>query len=673
MNKTLTIPHGQPLVIVWLENHPKAFLLLHAARRYAKEMGGKWCAAYVETPAALSTLDQSNSEHMLRLCTLTEQMGGEVLRLQANTMEQGLIELLEAQRERLALFIIGSMEKAGRFMPRLSLSPWEQAAHLAGQYTRVEIIPLAGPPLTRAHWNWRNLRQIKPVYFFYALAAVSVAYLAAELLQWALPPALFRINTQNIGLLFMTACAFVAGRYGLLPGLVAAGASFLTYNYFYVAPYYELRIAVFTEALNMAIFLSAGILIALFTSHARSYAENAAKRERSTQALFTLYRIAATAFSRQQALETLQRKLLEMLDVKVAFFLPSAFNPDHLEPVIAPDPALEEKDRQALALCWKEMKTTGLASPLLAEASWRYEPMVAPSGEIGVLAVRPKTGRMLDPWQGMLLTNIADQTAVLIENLELKHMMESLRIREEREKLRAMLLSSVSHDLKTPLAGIIGALSVHRSVGKRLSPERREELLEGALEEAQRLDTFITNILDMTRLESGTVDFRPQWHEMSGVLQRALKRVQHRLRNREVTIHPNPHNIEVLMDAMMTEQVWQNLLDNACKYSPDKTPIEIHCEADAQKGFLCSVRDHGHGIPDDQIDKIFDKYTRLKKEDSQVAGTGLGLSICKAIMLSQGGWITAANHPEGGAVFTFCLPQWRKIPETVQEKQEAVA
>jgi two-component system, OmpR family, sensor histidine kinase KdpD len=609
---------------------------------------------------------------MLRLCTLAEQMGAEVLRLQANHAEAGLAEFLEAEKERIELFIIGSPDTNKLSQFRLRRTPWERAMQIAGQYARVEIIPLSGLSMGRLRWNWRNLKPAQPVQIIYAFAAVSVAFAASHILKWMLPPALFRVNMQNVSLLFMIACAFVAGRYGLLPGLVAAAISFLTYNYFYVAPYHIWQIASVTEAINMTIFLSAGVLIALFTSRARSYADNVAKRERATQALFTLYRIASTTFSRQQALETLQRKLSQMLDIDVAFFLPPAINPDGIEATTPGNLTLDDADQRALESCWTEMKATGLASPLHTHASWRFEPMMAPGGKIGVLAVRPKPGWVFDLWLGYLLANIADQTAVLIEHIEMERSMEDTRLREEREKLRSMLLSSVSHDLKTPLAGIIGGLSVYRSVGDRLTPQKRSELLESAFEEAQRLDSFITNILDMTRLESGKIDFHPEWHEIPSIIQQVTKRIQHRLRNRTLLVHPCPKDIEIYMDIMMTGQVLQNLLDNACKYTPDGTKIEIRCVIDETRGFLCSVHDYGPGIPENKLGHVFDKYARLQKEDSQVAGTGLGLAICRAVMEMQRGWITVANHPQGGTEFTFCLPQWRKM-QSISTIEEEVA
>ncbi|NBO17758.1 MAG: DUF4118 domain-containing protein [Proteobacteria bacterium] len=629
-------------VIAWLDHHPRSIILLNTARRYAREHNMAWCVAYVETPSALLNLDEGGPQTMLRLCTMAEQMGGEVLHLQADNMEKGLHALLQAEKDRTSLFVVGNDASSRASLWGLRTPQWEKVVRVASSYVRVEVVPLTGTTLSSFRLRRLRLRNTRPLHMLYALMAVGLAFLAAQSLQWWLPPALFRINSHNISLLFMVACAFAAGRYGLLPGLVAAISGSLTYSYFFVPPLFTWHSDDVTKVLNMTIFLIAGVVIALFTSRARSYADHVASRERSTQALFTLYRLSSTAFSRQQAVEMLQKKLSQMLEAEVAFFLPPALDPDSIVAVVPESLVLDDIDNRALQACWKDLKTTGVASPLHTHASWRFEPMIAPGGEIGVLAVKPKQEKPLDMWLGGLLTNIADQTAVLIEHMEMGRSMEATRLREEREKLRSMLLSSISHDLKTPLAGIIGALSVHRSVGERLTPQRRQELLDSALEEAQRLDSFITNILDMTRLESGKIDFRPKWHDMQSLIQQVVKRTQHRLKNRTLVAHPCPDDVEVFMDVMMVEQVLQNLLDNACKYTPDGSRIEIRCYTEEGVGFICQIHDTGPGIPDDKLERIFDKYARLQKEDSQVAGTGLGLAIAKAVMDAQQGCLRSA-------------------------------
>jgi two-component system sensor histidine kinase KdpD len=650
--------HRHNMIIACVEDHPKAMVLLRAARNRAQDVAGKWSAVFIETPSHVRLAQSDSQERMLRLLTLAQQMGGNGIHMEAETIEKGVIQLLEAQKDRVVQLIVGSVEP-GKWR-RLRSSAWERITKLARKrHVAVEIIPLSGHQYHRSlreRFRFLSLRDIAC-----AMLAVALALGGALVLEWILPPALFRINNQNVGLLFMTACAFAAGRFGLLPGLMASAASFLIVNYYFTIPYHSLKFDNVTDTLNMPLFLSAAVLISLFTSQTRGYARKAAERELSTQALFTLYRVISVTSSRQQALETLQSKLTDMLKMDVAFFLPPALNPDLIEPAYPANMELDKADREALNLCWKEMKTTGLASPSEFGTPWRFEPMLAPSGEIGVLGIRPHEKARLDSWFGRLLSAIADQTATVIEHIELERSMEATRIREEREKLRSMLLSSVSHDLKTPLASIIGALSICRTQHTQLSPAKRDILIETALEETERLDSFITNILNMTRLESGKIEFRKEWHNAQDIVHEVVKRLQYRIRQHKIIVHPPLMPAEVYMDLVMTEQVLQNILDNACKYTHPGTLIEIRCSESKGGGFFWEVHDHGAGLPPEKMDRVFDKYARLQMKDSQVAGTGLGLAICKAIMEAQGGGVTAANHPDGGAVFTLYLPQRRAI------------
>ncbi len=650
-----TSDNSTHLVIACITDHPKAMALLRTARSRAQDLGVKWRAVYIEALTYSTPVEAGIQARMQRLLTLAKQMGGEVQHMVSETVEKGVSQLIAEEKDRLTMFIIGSGAR-GPKGKRHNLN-WDRAVQLARkQHIAVEFIPLSGQPYRRTLKQW--VSSIRPLHIVYGLLAVAVALLGAVFLESVLSPALFRVNSQNVGLLFMIACAFSAGRFGLLPGLIASVASFLIVNYYFTLPYHTLKFDNVTDTINMVLFLSAALLISLFTSQTRSYAEKAARRELDTQALFTLYRMATNASSRRQALEELQVNLARMLAMDVAFFLPTAFNPDVVEVEVPLQLQLVGMDRKALDLCWREMKTSGASSPFYTSSDWRFEPMVAPGGEIGVLGIKPRKITQLDAWFGRLLTAIADQTASVLEHIEMERSMEDTRLREDREKLRSMLLSSVSHDLKTPLASIVGALSIYRSQGKKLTPEKREMLIETALEETVRLDSFITNILDMTRLESGKIEFRREWHPIKDIIQRVARRLEHRLKKHPLTIHTSTP-IEIFSDGMMIEQVLQNVLDNAGKYTQPGTKISIGWKGDDTTGFACEVRDFGNGIPATKLESVFDKYARLQKQDSQVAGTGLGLAICKAMMEGLGGSITASNHPEGGAVFTLYLPQWR--------------
>ncbi len=221
-----------------------------------------------------------------------------------------------------------------------------------------------------------------------------------------------------------------------------------------------------------------------------------------------------------------------------------------------------------------------------------------------------------------------------------------------------MLLSSVSHDLKTPLASIIGSLSVYHGMFDSLPDKQKRELTETALDEAQRLDSFITNILDMTRIESGHVQFKSEWVDVHPVLRRVVRRLQQRLRNHNMVL-PDADAAEVRTDPILLEQILQNLIDNAAKYTPEGSDITVAYSNDGDD-YRIHIRDNGPGIPEEKLESIFDKYARLQQTDSKVAGTGLGLAIVKAIMEEQGGQISVRNQDGGGAEFTLHFPEYRQ-------------
>lgn len=661
------------LVVAFIVGHPKAGLLLRNARRNANEIGGRWRIVYIETPDEHKKT--SHYQQILNLLTRAKQMGGEIEHVQALNVLQGAETLLHREAGHIYTVLIGSTEEENMFLRNLRAPMWVRLLQVASRYSKVETVPLAGQfiePLTDRLRT--RLRDIESTHLAYGVLSMGIPLAIAAVLQWVLPPAFFRINEQNIDNLFLITAAIVAGRFGLVPGILSAFVGFFINNYYFTLPYHEIKLVSHTDWFSMGLFLSGAILISIFTSRMREYTQRLKRREMYSEMLFTLYRLASESFTREQALETIQSNLETMLNAEVAFFLPSPVQHSELHAIVPQEITLDEADKRALEVCWSDMKSTGLSSPFNPGANWRFEPMTCASGEIGVLAVKPRKGTNLTAWFGRLLTAAADQTATILAHIELENSMENTRIDQEREKLRTMLLSSVSHDLKTPLAGIIGALSACQTLGKRLKPEQHNELIAGSLEEAQRLDSFITNILEMTRLETGNVTLRQNWHTVRHVTEQVTERMNHRLKKRQVSLYYPEQEVEAFMDEVLIGQVIQNLLDNACKYTHPNTPIDILWEADAT-GIRCHVRDYGSGIPTEKLQSVFNKYTRLQKQDRQAAGTGLGLAISKAILEAQKGWIKADNHPEGGAIFTFHLPQWRPyataLPAYIEEVSHA--
>lgn len=655
-------------LLVLLENNPEAERVLRMAKRKAKEQQQPWCAVYVEQPDRRHG-KRREAEGLLRLRTLAEQMGGCIIHVNARSIERGLLYVV--QNEQANGRPVSEIVMAER--PATSLTTkWLENRAQRIKAKLPDTVRLTEVPLHKkeAHRQLIAFFDVTATEILFSILAVFVATLSIVLID-SLWPDFIGPNGRNKPVIYMIACAFAAGRYGVVPGIVASFVSFLLLSLLYIPPYFEFVVLEQAEASDLLLFLIAAMTVSLLGNKEHSVKRHLLQKNYRLQSLLRLHRIAMSQSSSDDVISMLDVELSTTLGYDVAFFFPSAKDSSKVEAKTSAPEHFTEVDRKALEVCWAEAKTTGVGSPYNPGTGWRFEPMVTAVGEIGVLAVRVGKDTTPDHAIGQLIFDVAGLAAVIIERTELEHIAEENRIQAEREKLRAMLLSSVSHDLKTPLASVIGSLSVYRTMAKHLPGEQRKVLIETALEEAQRLDSFITNILDMTRIESGQVELRQAWVNPQNLIREACKRLRQRLHLHTLVVEPGDA-VEVLMDSIMTSQVLQNIIDNAAKYTPAGTVITVSCKND-ENGFELMVRDTGPGIMSGHEDKIFDKYTRIKRQDHQIAGTGLGLAIARAVMEAQGGHVKAANHPEGGAVFTIYLPQWRDINEKKIEKNELVA
>jgi two-component system sensor histidine kinase KdpD len=297
----------------------------------------------------------------------------------------------------------------------------------------------------------------------------------------------------------------------------------------------------------------------------------------------------------------------------------------------------------------------GLGTSTLPGANALYLPLVASRGVVGVLGVRPKNHRSLqNPAQLQLLETFANQTALAVESARLAEEAQRAQVLIETEKLRNALLSSVSHDLRTPLASITGAASSLLELENEIETATRRDLTQTIHEEATRLNRLLRNLLDMTRLESGAVKLSKEWQPLEEVIGAALTRLEEQLAGREVRTLLPPDLPFVAFDGVLLEQVLVNLLEHAIKYTPAGSPIEISAQP-ANNVMIVEIADHGPGMPPADVEKIFDKFYRTRSAEGK-GGIGLGLTICKGIIEAHGGRIWAENRPDGGAAFRFTLP-----------------
>jgi two-component system sensor histidine kinase KdpD len=278
-------------------------------------------------------------------------------------------------------------------------------------------------------------------------------------------------------------------------------------------------------------------------------------------------------------------------------------------------------------------------------------------GAIGVMGIdSDKPGPLLTPDQRRLLDALGDQGALAIERVKLVEDMDRVERVAETERLRSALLTSISHDLKTPLAAVLGSASTLRDLANKLSASEKTELLATIIDEAERLNRFIANLLDMTKLESGAVAPNVALHDLGEIVGSALRRASRILSRHHVELDLAPDLPMVELDAVLFEQVLFNLLDNAAKFAPPETTIHIQGWRDGET-VLLQVIDEGSGIPAANLDHIFDKFYRAQKTDQVRAGTGLGLAISRGFVEAMHGTIVAANRPDrSGAMFTITLP-----------------
>jgi two-component system sensor histidine kinase KdpD len=300
-------------------------------------------------------------------------------------------------------------------------------------------------------------------------------------------------------------------------------------------------------------------------------------------------------------------------------------------------------------------QVAGRGTDTLPEASMRYQPLKTTRGVVGVLGVRPPAPeRVLTRDQLRTLDAFTNQIALAIERARLDEQAHQAELLEVTDKLQNALLNSISHDLRTPLVSITGALSSLADDEVDLDEAARRSLIETAGEEADRLNRLVGNLLDMTRLESGAMRIKHVAGDIQDVIGSSLEELRSRLGDRAVSVNVPDDLPLVPMDFVLIERVLVNVVDNALKYSPPETPIEIHAHA-AGAFVEIAVADHGVGIPSEDLTRVFDKFYRVQRPGN-VSGTGLGLAISKGIVDAHGGFIAAENRPEGGTIITIALP-----------------
>ena len=406
----------------------------------------------------------------------------------------------------------------------------------------------------------------------------------------------------------------------------------------------------------MFFFVIVAVIVSNLTSRVRSQAIAARHRALTMEDLYLFSRKLGGAVSLDDLLQASADQIALMVKVRVCLLLPM----DEeliLRAASPPGGGFGEAGLAAARWCWQNNRPAGRGADTLAESTWLFLPMRTSRGVVGVVGLdSDRPGPLLDTEQRRLLDALLDQSALAIERINLAQDVDRARLTAETDRLRSALLTSISHDLRTPLASILGAATSLKTQPENLDEAAKREMIGTIQEEAERLNRFIGNLLDMTRIESGAIAAHTSMVDLSEIVGSALQRATKILAEHRVEVRLSPDLPMLKLDVVLFEQVLFNLLDNAAKYAPRGSVIGLRADSD-ERTVRLELFDEGEGIPFVDVERVFDKFYRVHATDRRRAGTGLGLAICRGFVEAVGGHIVAGNRTDrSGAIFTITLP-----------------
>jgi len=452
------------------------------------------------------------------------------------------------------------------------------------------------------------------------------------------------ISPTHLALLYLLPIGFGASYYGLGPGLFAAFLAFLAYNFFFVEPLYSLFVHRTQDLIGLVVFLSTAFAIGQGFGLARQNLEKAQAREREAIRISEFSSDLTGLHDEKTIVQALRRKVQEtFLAQHVEVILEQAMDSESKAATTGVKTRTNENHAPLKSKIWDaQLPRPDLLVPL--QTAW---------GMIGEIRIwRPHTPFI--PAEERLLQTFASQTCLALERTRILLTENKARVLEESDRLKTSLLSSVSHEFRTPLATIKASVTALHSETDELDSESRAELLAGIEEETDHLNLLVGNLLDMSRIESGVLQPKRAWNVLSEVVTEVLHRMQSLTKRHKISVDISEELPLVYVDYLQLQQVFTNLISNSIKYSPEDTTISISAWRQSDRSICVQVKNQGPGVSEEHLEKIFDKFFRVTAAE-RVSGTGLGLSICKAIVQAHGGRIWAENLP-GGFAYFFTLP-----------------
>ena len=614
--------------------------LIRAARRLADELKAEWYAIFVETPnqARMSTEQRDRVDRMLRLA---EELGAKSITIPGSSVAETVTNY--ARNQNITKIIIGK-SRHSMWSKLMRGSVADQLIRQSGPIDIYFVNSESQPTFKQTERYWQPHRPWRRYLFGFALVAGATGLCAL------VAPYISPTNLVVIYLLSTVVAALFLGRG---PAVLTSILSVVAFDFFFVPPSLTLAVADTEYILTFFGLLSVSLVISYLTAQVREQVDAAQRREAQTAALYELGRDLTAAVGLEAVAKTIIDHIGRTYSREVTIFLVI----DGELKLYMASQGLSVTDNELAVASWvfEHGQQAGRGTDTLPDASMYYQTLKTTRGVIGVLGIKPlRANTYPSPDQRRILDAFSNQVALAIEGAQLVEQAHQTELLEATEKLQTALLNSISHDLRTPLVSITGALSSLEEASPALDEEVKHSLIETAREEAERLNRLVGNLLDITRLEAGAMQLHREACDVQELIGSALEQIGTPLKNRQVKVEIPGKLPLVNLDFVLFSRVLVNIIDNALKYSPPEKPIEIQTRV-TNHNLEISVADRGDGIPPDDFERIFDKFYRVQRPDN-VSGTGLGLSICKGIIEAHGGSIRVVNRRGGGAIFTVSVP-----------------
>ncbi|WP_447751138.1 DUF4118 domain-containing protein [Pseudomonas nicosulfuronedens] len=623
-------------LLVGVDGEHNAERLVRHASRVAERRHLPWSLVHVETGEPRSEASRMQLQSAQQLA---ERLGGDVVELRGGEVARTLVE--HAKERRATLLLVGrSRQRWHRVLFGGGL-----AARLLRLGDGLEISVLdseadLAPPKVRppSPWPWGN----------YLLAALAAA--CASALAWGVASVL---ELPNISLVFLAAVLLVAVRSSLGPALACAVLSFLAYDFLFIPPHFSFAIQREEDVLTLLFFLLMAGLTGNLAARQRRQLQALRETQEETSQMLELSRKLTAATDRQAVMAAAAQQFggWDGLDICLLGRVNGEWKAEG-----GLSRVLEDQERAAADWAWQHDQPAGLGTGTLPGGRWWWWPLSGEDGPLALLGVGPRDAQPLPGSRRRLLAALGQPLAQALARARLAEDLEAARLHGETEQLRSALLASVSHDLRTPLTSMRGAIDSLLALGDAIPPPDRRELLESTRDEAERLDRYIQNLLDMTRLGHGGLKLSRDWVSPGDIVGSALNRLRAVVAPYRVETRVPPELPLLYVHAALIEQALVNVLENAARFSPPQGRLRVAVEqGEEELRFL--VSDEGPGIPPAEREKIFDMFYTAARGDRGGQGTGLGLAICQGMVGAHGGRITVEDGIDGrGTTLVLHLP-----------------